>query len=240
MRTFVICAALAALAVGCDDTDPAWELENDRIIAVRSSPPRVAAGEHALIDVLITSPAEGPRVVAPGFALAVPESEAAPLPPQLASTVSLQNAGWMVAAPDAEALAAVRAQRGISESEPVELRVGVRVDSPSGPLDAVKTVRLGGRGDNPVLGAVTLGGEAARDGLVLPAGVDVPLVVDALADQEVFWLTSVGELDDPDDAAASLRHDRDGDDPTEGHVAVVVRDRDGGVVWGIWRVSIGE
>lgn len=234
------CAALAALAPGCDDTDPAWELNNDRIIAVRVTPPQLAPGERAVLDVLVTSPQGGPRVMTPLAAVAVPDSVEQPLPPALAGSVQLQGISWTVTAPDAGALGALRAERELTESEPLLLRVGVRVDPGNGPLDAVKTVRLGQRGDNPALGAVTIDGEPARDDLVIPADSDVALQVAAAEGQEVFWLTSIGELDDADDAQATLRHDRAGDHPLAGHVAVVVRDGDGGVVWGIWRASIAE
>ena len=234
------CLALAGLALGCDDTDPAWELDNDRIIAVRATPPQLAAGERAVLDVLVTSPQGGPRVMTPLVAVALPDSLDQPVPPQLAGAVELQGISWTVTAPDAGALGALRAERKLTEGQPLLLRVGVRVDPGNGPLDAVKTVRLGQRGANPTLGAVTLGGQPARDDLVLPADTDVALQVDAAEGQEVFWLTSIGELDDADDAQATLRHDRSGDDLLTGHIAVVVRDAEGGVVWGIWRASIAE
>ncbi|HET9619802.1 MAG TPA: hypothetical protein VFP84_00450, partial [Kofleriaceae bacterium] len=49
----VLC--LVALAACTDDTDPPWQLSHDRIIAIRATPPHVAAGDHAVIDGLIGS-----------------------------------------------------------------------------------------------------------------------------------------------------------------------------------------
>ena len=38
---------------GCtDDVDPPWQLDHDRIVAVRATPPRIASGETARLDVL--------------------------------------------------------------------------------------------------------------------------------------------------------------------------------------------
>jgi hypothetical protein len=145
---------------------------------------------------------------------------------------------WTVVAPDAATLASLRASLGLAASAAVPLRVGVRVDLGSGPLDAVKTISFGERVANPILGTVTIGGVAAKDGLVLDPDVDVRLEVEAAPTDQVFWLTSIGKLSDPEDQQATLRHDRSGDAPSAGHIVVVVRDRSGGVTWGIWTASI--
>ena len=52
--------------VGCDaDIDEAWQLDHDRIIAVRATPPRIPSGAESTIDALVgrkgARPAEKPR-----------------------------------------------------------------------------------------------------------------------------------------------------------------------------------
>jgi hypothetical protein len=228
-----------ALCAGCDDTDPAWQLDNDRIIAVRATPPGLAAGEQGQLDVLVTRAGGGPEVIAPELAIALPsDASAAETPAQLRGAVMPERGGWSVVAPDAGALTELRAGMGLAEGAAVPLRVGVRVDLGSGPLDAVKTVMLGAAERNPALPAVTIGGVPAADGLQLGQDQDIELRVAAAEGDEVFWLTSVGELSDQDDAVATVRHDRGDDHLLAGHIAVVLRDGKGGVVWGFWSVTV--
>jgi hypothetical protein len=240
MLWMTLVMAVAAAAAGCDDTDPAWQLENDRIIAVRSTPPALGAGERATLDVLVTSAGRGPFVVSPLGAIAVPDDPAGQVPDVLSRAVAPQGPAWTVVAPDVAALATLRTSLGLAADAPVPLRVGIRVDLGSGPLDAVKTVNLGGPPvANPSLGAVTIAGAAAKDGMVIDPDVDVALRVEAGADDKVFWLTSIGDLTDESDLVATLRHDsKKKATLSSGHIAVVVRTPEGGVAWGFWQASI--
>lgn len=234
-------AAAAALAAGCDDTDPPWELDNDRIIAVRSTPPKVMPGERAKLDVLVTSEGRGPFVVSPLGAIAVPPDQTGqqPIPQELSRAVVIENNEWKVVGPSDAELVSLRGELGLAAGAAVPLRVGVRVDLGSGTLDAVKTVALGEMAQNPTLGAVTINGAPAKDGMVLPRDVDVLMSVEAGAEEQVFWLSSIGDLSDEEDAVATLNHDSKSDDHlTSGHIAVVVRDRAGGVTWGFWTASV--
>jgi hypothetical protein len=242
-------ALLAAVSAACDDTDPQWELDNDRIIAVRASAPQLAPGDRATLDVLVTAEGRGPFVMPPAGALVVPADPKSPnaqpveLPASLTNALRLENGQWTVVAPSAAELDAARGQLGIAAGEPVELLVGVRVDPGGGPLDAVKSVRLGGPTvSNPALGAVTINGVPAQDGLVLPKDTDVILSVEAGADDEVYWLSSIGDLSDEEDPVAELNHDTENseDHLTVGHIAVVVRSKSGGVAWGFWTASVEE
>jgi len=46
-------AAWLVVVVACGgDVDPPWQLDHDRIVAVRATPPHIAAGETATLDVL--------------------------------------------------------------------------------------------------------------------------------------------------------------------------------------------
>jgi hypothetical protein len=78
------------------------------------------------------------------------------------------------------------------------------------------------------------------DGMTVPPDTYVALVATAAETDDVAWLTSVGELGDPDDPVATLHHDTTADPPppTTGHLAVVKRDDQGGVVWGWWAIAV--
>lgn len=245
----IACALVtAALGAGCDDTVAQWDLYNERIIAVRAASPQLAAGERAALDLLVTSEALGPHVVSPQIAIAVPSDLTDPsaaanaeVPPALARAVVADGGGWAVVAPSAAELAALRGEMRLAADALVPLRIGVRVDLGGGPLDAVKVVNLGASAANPTLGAVTINGAPAQDGMVLPSDVDVGMSVEVQADDEVYWLSSIGDLSDEEDAVAELNHDPTNDDhQTQGHIAVVVRAKNGGVTWGFWTASIAE
>lgn len=240
-RTNVMLVGLAALALtaACDNTVPAWQLDNDRIIAVRATPPGLLAGERARLDVLVTAQGVGPQVISPQLAIAVPSDAAmVEVPEALRAAVAPEGGGWRVTAPSEPELAQLRGSLGLSADAPVPLRVGVRVELGGAPFDAVKTVMLGEARANPALGAVTVGGAAPADGLIVPVEEDVELRVEVAETEEVLWLTSVGELSDQDDPVATLRRPKDSEDPVDGHVSVVVRDGEGGVTWGFWTASV--
>lgn len=249
-KIFLIACALvtAALGSGCDDTVAQWDLYNERIIAVRASSPQLAAGERAQLELLVTSEALGPHVVAPQIAIAVPSdlqdaasAADAEVPAALARAVVADNGGWAVVAPSEAELAALRGEMQLAAGALVPLRVGVRIDLGGGPLDALKLVNLGASAVNPTLGAVTINGAPAQDGMVLPPDVDVAMSVEVAADDEVYWLSSIGDLSDEEDPAAELNHDSSNDDHlTQGHIAVVVRAKNGGVTWGFWTASIAQ
>jgi hypothetical protein len=231
--------ALLVLA-GCEDTVPVWQLDNDRIIAVRATPPHIPAGASATFDALVTKMGEGPSVELPSAALAAPTRPDLPVSPALMAAVTYDGGQWTVTAPSEEILAQLRTELGLMATDPVPILVGLQFDFAPGPLYATKTVMLGDTGDNPVLGDVTVGGAPAMDGMTIPTDTDVALHATAGETDEVDWLTSVGELSDEDDADAILNHDTTVDPPslTSGHIAVVKRDEGIGVTWGYWTISV--
>jgi len=236
-----VALALAAAALaGCDDTTPAWELDNDRIIAVRATPPHIPGGGVSTIDALVTAMGAGPSVATPMQAAAIPNRPDLPLPDALTAAVVLDNGAWTVVAPDDATLAALRVELGLMPGEPIGLRVGITVGFADGPLAATKIVTLGDTGDNPDLGDVTVDGMPPVDGMMVATDTDIPLHVAALDTDVVRWLTSVGDLSDDDDADATLNHDSAADppQPTSGHLAVVKRDATGGVTWAFWTIAI--
>ena len=226
---------LSVLLVGCvDDIDPEWQLDHDRIIAVRATPPRIPAGARAEIDALIGRVGAPPAEEDPIGAMVVrPES--------LASLVSRDATGWVVTAPDEAGLSAARTELGLEPGAPVPLVVGVAFAATSCPsgeiaegLAATKTVWLGDSGVNPSLDSARI------DDAMPPAGTEI--VVDALAEtrlsvafaetDEITWLTSAGTMHDFDLPEAYITIEDE--DPTEGDLALVVRLDDGGVAWRVW------
>jgi len=215
-------AALLVVLVGCtSDVDPPWQLDHERIIAVRSTPPHVPAGTTAQLDLLLGHKG-APTSVAP------PELTSVVSPASLANAVS----GATVTAPDDAGLAAARAELMLADGAPVPLVVGVE----AGGLLATKTVWLGDTADNPALTGVTVNGAAPAAQIVVGKDVDVPLAIDADDSiQIVSWLTSCGTMHDFDLHLAHV-HVLPAD-PQTGELAVVLRNPDGGVAWQVWPIS---
>jgi hypothetical protein len=218
--------ALAALALGActDDTDPPWQLDHDRIIAVRATPPRIPAGGSAEIDDLIG---------AKGAPVAERAADAITVvsPASLAAAIRHEDR-WRVVAPDEVGLAAARAELQLAASAAVPLVIEVQ----HGALRATKTVWLGGTGANPAMVDIDIDGAGDPAAVTVPALRDVPLAI-ALDDAayDVTWLASCGTMHDFDLPSAYLRVEAD--DPQSGQLALVVRDATGGVNWRIWPIS---
>jgi len=223
-------AAIAAVLVGCaGDVDPPWQLDHERIIAVRATPPRIATGDRAVLDALLGF--KGAPV-----AEQAPEDAAVVSPASLAGAVARDGDRWVVTAPDEPALAAARSSLGLAAGAPVPLVV--RVSYAAGALVATKTVWLGATGADPTMPDVKIDGAsaaAAAAELVVAPLVDVPLSVPLDdASYDVTWLSSCGTMHDFDLPAAYLRVEAD--DPAEGQLAVVIRDASGGVAWRVWPI----
>lgn len=240
-----VAAVAAAWLAGCDDTVPPEELDNDRIIAVRATPPHIPAGGESTLDAFVTMMGSGPAVVSPLIVQLPPETPATPAAPAgLRNAVVNDGGTWKVVAPDEATLAAARTELGLMPTDPIplEVLVGISFAASEDPLFALKTVYLGNSVENPALGPVMVNGGPAADGMMVPIATDIPLHVDATETDEVFWLSSVGGLSDLDDPDATLNHDPEDDPPSllTGHLAVVKRDELGGVCWGFWTISVTQ
>ena len=214
---------------GCgQDVDPPWQLDHDRIIAVRSTPPRIASGEVAEIDALLGRVEQPPIEVVPATATVVS-------PTVLQGALVERGERWTVTAPAAPELAAARSELGLAADAPVPLRL--RVTFAESAKAALKIVWLGEHGDNPVIDPVTIDGKdgLATEQFAVDAGVDIPLAVEFDDTYVVNWLTSCGTMHDYDLARAYLRVEPD--DPTTGTIGVVVRDVVGGVAWRLWPIT---
>ena len=230
-------ALVALVLAGCTgDLDEPWQLEHDRIIAVRADPPRIMPGEQATLEVLLSF-AEQPTAVRP------PDGAMVLSPPSLQGIVALENGRWVVTAPSEDMLAAARAELSLAPGAPVPLQVGVSVTWPypvqsvdGTSFTATKTVWLGDRGANPTLTGMSINAEVPQASeLVVPANEKVPLFVEADDTVHIVkWLTSCGEMHDYDLHSAYLVVTPESNQ--QGELAVVYRDDRGGVTWRVWPI----
>jgi hypothetical protein len=221
-------AAIALAAAGCvGDLDPPWQLDHDRIVAVRATPPAIEPGGRAELDALIAQQGGATSERAPELAAVVS-------PMSLAGAVSLEGGAWIATAPDAAKLDEARAELRLQPGAPVPLVVGVSYLGQT--LFATKIVWLGMTADNPTLDAMMIDGTPAdgRAEIVVGKLVDVPLSIAAEEDDDVNWLTSCGTMHDFDLPQAYLRVEVE--DPVSGELAVVRRDARGGVAWRVWPI----
>src|SRR5262249_4777360 len=101
-----------------------------------------------------------------------------------------------------------------------------------------KTITLGIADANPDLVDLAIDGaplDALQD-VFVARRVDVHFSVAADIDDDVNWLTNVGEMDDYDLPQSYLRVEDD-EDRVDGQLVVVRRDARGGVVWRVWRLQ---
>ncbi|MDQ3365981.1 MAG: hypothetical protein M3680_11190 [Myxococcota bacterium] len=215
-------------ATGCDnDLDPPWQLEHDRIVAVRATPPAIPAGARSELDALLAFKGIGTSEAPPEAAIVV-------APASLASALANEGGRWVVTAPDEARLAAARTELGLAADAPVPLQIGVAYGA--GTLTAVKTVWLGLAAEHPTLSAMTIDDQPMESMTELVVGklVDVRLSIEAVESDDVNWLTSCGTMHDFDLPQAYLRVEEE--DPESGQLAVVLRDDAGGVAWRVWPI----
>jgi len=237
---WLVLFALALVACN-DDIDEQWELDHDRIIAVRAEPPGIVSGGRARLEVLVGYEEAPAEVKKPDVAMVVS-------PASLAGALAFDGADWVVTAPSEQDLAAARTELELEAGAPVPLLVGVGVafpnpvvsPDPSG-FGATKTVWLGEDRVNPPLSGLTIDGtELPPEGtpIVISAAKDVKTRLEVVADEEldiVNWLTSCGEMHDFDLPRSYITVGEE--DRREGQLAVVLRDLQGGVTWRVWPLS---
>jgi hypothetical protein len=217
---------LAGFLAACTTATPVapegWQLDQDRVIAVRSLPPGLAAGEHALFDALIAH-AGGPTTIETPYSL-----NAAGSP--LSGTVNYLFDHFELIAPDEATLADARTQLGIAPGAPIPLEV--EADFETHAFITQRQVLLGVHYDNIEIGDIAIGGE--------PIGVTVAVAHDsdvALSASlgTVRWLTSCGELADSDELAAVLHTGA----PCTGELVVVRRDATTtGTAWRVFPLTV--
>jgi hypothetical protein len=224
---------LAIVALGCDgDLDPPWELDHDRIIAVRATPAGIIDGERSELDALLSAKG-GATMEAPPLGATVIS------PMSLAGAVTNDGGKWVVTMPTPAALDAARAELKLAADAPVPLQVGVGYIVNGVELAALKVVWLGKSHQNPLLAEMIIDGESldAKSEVIVPKLVDVRFSVAAIPDDDVNWLTNVGEMHDFDLPESYLRVEKD-EEKLEGELVLVKRDPEGGVVWRIWPIRV--
>ena len=230
-------AAIAAAAGCMADVDPPWQLDHDRIVAVRAEPPGIMPGQTSRIDALLAHKGEMTRV-------ATPELAAVTSPASLADVLSLRGGSWVVTAPGEDRMAAARSELQLAAGAAVPLQIGVSYGGDPrapGALVAVKTIALGQSAANPALDGLMIDGKpidpaAPSADLTVGKLVNVPLSVNANdVDFDVIWVTSCGTMHDFDLPAAYLRVETA--DPQTGELGVVLRDAHGGVTWKVWPIK---
>lgn len=219
--------ALLAVLVGCtNDVDPPWQLDHERVIAVRTTPPRINSGETSKIDALLGRAGDIPLETEPEMVTVLS-------PMALSGAVSRQGTSWIVTAP--ADLTAARAELMLAPTDPVPLKL--RMTFADFEFVGIKAVFLGEHRENPSLGTIRIGDEDKTTALTLrvPKVTDVRLDVTFNDTFTVNWLTSCGNMHDFDLPGAYLRVEPE--DPQDGMLGVVVRDSFGGVVWKLWQIS---
>lgn len=218
---------VTSFLAGCVDELPLeWQLDYTRIVAVRAEPPGILSGQVSDITSLVATDGAPVQELPPEAAVVVS-------PMSLASSLTTTDGRWSVTAPDAAALDAARAELGLMAGAPVPLSVGVSYNA--GTLLAVKTVVLAEARANPSIDSATIDGEPLRDKteLVIDASAETRLSVDAVLEDDVNWLTSVGTMSDYDLPTSAYITVYD-DDALQGELAVVFRDSRNGVTWRVW------
>ncbi|HET9993721.1 MAG TPA: hypothetical protein VFQ65_34525 [Kofleriaceae bacterium] len=213
------------LCAACTTRTPvapeAWQLDQDRVVAVRSTPPGLAAGEHALVDALIAH-AEGPTTVEPPSTLNAAHSP-------LFGTVNYLFDHFELIAPDDATLADARSELGIEAGAPIPLEV--ECDFETFTFITQKQVLLGTHADNPALSQILIAGQPPAATVTLARETDIALHAAGFTTR---WLTSCGELRDSDEPDAVLTTGA----ACEGELVVVERDDTVGVVWQMWPLVV--
>lgn len=226
-RVLVLCV-VSLLGACAGDIDPPWQLDHDRIIAVRATPARIIAGGSASLDALIGVKGDKTHV-------APPEVAAVVSPPSLAHAVVPENGGWVLHAPGEDQLAVARTELHLDPGAPVPVTIGLAYNNQT--LLGTKTVVIGEAWDNPSLDSVMINDMPAGSSQITVAPlVRVDLSINASDDDfDVDWLTSCGTMHDFDLPKAYLKVEKD--DPTMGELAVTLRDAKGGVAWNVWPIQ---
>jgi hypothetical protein len=219
-------APLIVLVGGCaDEMTPEWQLDHERVVAVRVTPPHIVSGEVALLDALVAHEGGPAEEVSPTGATA------AFAPAGLFTAVHFNIDHWQIDGAPPEQLAQARLELGLAEDAPVPLSVTLQFP---GPLYAEKIVWLGDSRANPDVPVVRVDGAELADELAVAGEASAAVVIEVTDATRVHWLTSCGELDEHDSARATLRVGA----RCDGELAVVVRDAFGGTAWRVWALHV--
>ncbi len=233
----ILITGASSVLSACEDVAEPPDLDHDRIIAVRATPPRAAPGGLMTIDGLVTDEAATVRVAQPVLAAVVLPSQApAELVAMTRDIVVRSGDSWTIAVPGAETLAIARTAVGLGVDDPIPLRVSVVFEIAGRRHAAEKLVLLGEEGENPVALRIVADSAPVDDVLAISMPSTVALRSENTGEVTRFaWLTSIGALEKYFEPEARLVVD----EPGPGQLVVVVRDDRGGVAWHMTAVTTG-
>ncbi len=203
---------LMVTATGCPDLRTSAELSEPQILALVASPPCVAAGDVAALDVVVAGPAGA----------ILPRDVVWSVPPGAAG--SIESSGGV---------SMVRAAADAATGATFEIDAAIDVGT-AAPLRGFRTVRVGGGCANPIIDAVLIDGvpASASDDVLVGRGDSVALdlsVDGGLADgSRVSWFTTAGKIELYRHTPTKLIADSEAG---TGILYVVYRDGLGGVAW---------
>ena len=232
-----VVGAVSTLAACNGDVDAQWDLDHDRIVAIQASKPGLLPGETAELTGLVGHKGARTEVRSPLVVIVPDLPNRSPTPAGLKATVHTDGGRWFVTAPGEAVLDDARTELGLALTDPVPVTLGVSYGET---LNAITTVRFGVDAQNPALDMPSLDGVvlAADAAPHLGALVDARLEIAIPTTIDVNWLTSVGTMHDFDLAKAYIRVEKG--DPIDGELAVVLRDRLGGVAWEVWPLTADD
>jgi hypothetical protein len=216
MKSPLVAALLIVAA--CADTTPPWDLNHDRVIGVRATPPAIAPSQHAVIDALVAVGAEA-REVAP---LLVTPGDRAPA----VADVLMDGSSWVVKARSVQEVSKVRSELGLAPDQPVPFSLALTFQLGDAQKLATKTVLIGFERPNPSA-TISVAGAPRTDNVIVALGREVAVETEAGESDSIDWLTSIGELSDDDDPTGYLLIEAAG----SGTLVVVRRDGAGGIAW---------
>ncbi|HEX5060565.1 MAG TPA: hypothetical protein VFV99_14455 [Kofleriaceae bacterium] len=210
--------ALLLAVAACSEpaTLEPWQLDHDRVVAVRAEPPHLASGEIGMFDALIAHEG-GPTTVEVARNAAATSAAS-----DLFTAVHFNIDHWQIDGPDEARLAAARAELGLPDGAPVPLLVSLEFP---GPLYADKTMWLGDSAANPAPPAISYGPDLEVGREYQPVFIPPP-------GSTVRWLTSCGTLTgDTEPRATHII-----EEPCTGELVLVLRDPLGGVAWQVMSI----
>jgi hypothetical protein len=230
------CAALVSattLTFACNDLSQPWELDHARVIAVRSTPPSIQAGETAQMSALVQN---ADLTISEISQLTVRVNE--PYNQLLAPTT-----GATLIAADQPTVDQAREilQLAVTDSIIVPVNVVAEIaDGGAGLLtfDSVKSVRVGASTVNPSPPGIAIDGALSSGNNVvtmqkgkqhiLETVISSAVPNDPVASELTYaWFTTIGELALSEASRSKLTIDNIG----AGTILLVARDKQGGIAW---------
>ncbi len=223
----VFALAASLIAAGCAELKSPAEITEPEVLAIRVAPSAVEFGGEASLELFVVD--TGGPISGVSSTWEVGDGIAGG--PPIGAVDNAGEGGPVYAAPD----------RIESDEEAALAILEGTIELPQRDVEAVKTVPIGARIDNPTIERVTVAGEPLEDQGAVAAGEDVTLDVEAdipLGDPgDVTWAVTAGELEQflRTPVTWSIPEGAGG----EAWLYVVVRSAIGGADWAAYPIDIG-